>query len=314
MKKKFAIVGLFFSASLLIIYFFLPVNITISERKTVGANLEGVMRFLRTPGNVKKIGTQAITSEKDSTIVYTDGRYDYHIRQFGYNALQLSIHKQTDSIANTLYFVPVNADSFVIQSVFTLQSGKSPLKKISNYFGSKKLQQSIRNFLQITTAFLSKTENLYGVEIKKEKVQFQHFISTKKSFNHPPSTKDIYDLIEAVRGFTFVNNSRELYSPILNIEASDSSSIQVQVAIAVDKQLNGNETFQHKWMMKNGNILVAEVKGGEATIKEGFGNMRNFISDYQKTIMAIPFQMLITNRLQEPDSSKWVTRLYYPVM
>ena len=27
---------------------------------------------------------------------------------------------------------------------------------------------------------------------------------------------------------------------------------------------------------------------------------------------AIPFESLVTNRMQEPDTSKWVTKIYYP--
>ena len=29
---------------------------------------------------------------------------------------------------------------------------------------------------------------------------------------------------------------------------------------------------------------------------------------------AIPFESLITNRLEEPDTSKWVTKIYYPFL
>jgi len=36
--------------------------------------------------------------------------------------------------------------------------------------------------------------------------------------------------------------------------------------------------------------------------------------DYQRAIIAIPFQMLITDRTKETDSTKWITRLYYPVV
>jgi hypothetical protein len=30
--------------------------------------------------------------------------------------------------------------------------------------------------------------------------------------------------------------------------------------------------------------------------------------------MAIPFQSLITDRVKEPDTAKWITKLYAPVL
>jgi hypothetical protein len=60
-------------------------------------------------------------------------------------------------------------------------------------------------------------------------------------------------------------------------------------------------------------VLRAEVKGGNATVEEALHQMKIFISDYQKTAMAIPFESLVTDRSKEPDTSKWITRIYTPV-
>jgi hypothetical protein len=66
--------------------------------------------------------------------------------------------------------------------------------------------------------------------------------------------------------------------------------------------------------MKGGNILTGEVTGGQKQIEEADRQMQLYIMDYQRSIIAIPFQMLITDRTKEPDSTKWITRIYYPVV
>jgi hypothetical protein len=43
------------------------------------------------------------------------------------------------------------------------------------------------------------------------------------------------------------------------------------------------------------------------------GQMKNYISDYQRTVMAIPFQSLVTDRRKEADTTKWLTKLYFPI-
>jgi hypothetical protein len=62
-----------------------------------------------------------------------------------------------------------------------------------------------------------------------------------------------------------------------------------------------------------GNILEAEVRGGEAAVQNGIEELENYKEDHEKTSPAIPFQLLVSDRSKEPDTAKWITRLYYPV-
>ena len=62
-----------------------------------------------------------------------------------------------------------------------------------------------------------------------------------------------------------------------------------------------------------GNILVGEVKGGLSTILNAEKQLANYVFDYGKASPAIPFQSLVTDRSLEADSSKWITRLNYPI-
>ena len=42
--------------------------------------------------------------------------------------------------------------------------------------------------------------------------------------------------------------------------------------------------------------------------------MEQYVSDHKYVRIAIPFQSLVTDRMNEPDSSKWITKIYYPIM
>jgi hypothetical protein len=84
------------------------------------------------------------------------------------------------------------------------------------------------------------------------------------------------------------------------------------VAIPLLKDIPSSEEFTIKKMIL-GNILETIVIGDRQTITNGFESLKNYASDYRKLAPAIPFQSLLTNRLQEKDSTKWKTRLSYPV-
>jgi hypothetical protein len=101
---------------------------------------------------------------------------------------------------------------------------------------------------------------------------------------------------------------------MLNIYKNSDSSYLARVALPVDKKLNDSGNIQYRWMLKGGNILITEVKGGPHQIEKAFGEMANYVEDHGRTAPAIPFQSLVTDRRIEPDTNKWITKVYWPVM
>jgi hypothetical protein len=85
------------------------------------------------------------------------------------------------------------------------------------------------------------------------------------------------------------------------------------VAIPVNKVLRDDDPFAFKRMVP-GNILVAEVNGGKYTIEKALAEMELYIKENKLKPPAIPFESMITDRSREPDTSKWVTRIYYPIL
>jgi effector-binding domain-containing protein len=84
------------------------------------------------------------------------------------------------------------------------------------------------------------------------------------------------------------------------------------LALPVNKILPDEGPFAFKRMVR-GLILVAEIKGGPSTIENAFQVFKTYVEDHNYTEIALPFQSLITDRQAEPDTAKWVTKLYYPV-
>lgn len=85
------------------------------------------------------------------------------------------------------------------------------------------------------------------------------------------------------------------------------------VGLPASRDLPNTATMEQKRMVM-GNILVAEVRGGDAGVREGMRQLEDYVSDHGMVSPAIPFVSLVTDRRQEPDSSRWVSRLYYPIL
>lgn len=296
------------------IYLFIPRNIVISKSMIINANQEGVFRYLRTDSNWQKWWPEETIKNPDGKTIFTFNDHSFSLKKVQHNSFEFNVERNKDTIVSVLYLLPVQLDSFKLQWGTNINTSVNPITKIQRYFLKKDLEKAFEDLLSKMADHFTKTKNIYGLDIKPEKVQFQHFITTKKTFTRFPVTTDVYTMISQIREYITETDAKEENQPILNISTKDSIHFETQVAIPVNKDLPGNNVFASKWMLKGGNILVAEINGDINEINLGFKKMEKYISDYHRTIIAIPFQMLITDRMKEPDSTKWITRLYYPVM
>ena len=171
----------------------------------------------------------------------------------------------------------------------------------------------MNELLQSMKAFLEKTKNIYGVDIKETLVKDSALISTRRQFDHYPNVQEVDSMIQSLKKYIRQNNAIEKNSPMLNVFELGNSRYEAMTAIPVDKALPKTNEFAPKFLLKGGNILEAQIQGGPYTIKKGLEELENYRADYKFNSPAIPYQLLVTDRTKEPDTTKWITRLYYPI-
>jgi hypothetical protein len=313
--KKIIISAIFILLlALAAVYFFIPSKLKISGAVTYQANRESITRFLGEDKNWGKWWPGTITKNAGAKSVFSYNGYNFEIKEILYNAFILKLTKSNDSSASLLKIISLKTDSVGIELETELTTGSSPFSKIAGYSTAKKLKKTFDDILSALQQHTSVIKNIYGFEIKNEKVEMQYLVSTSQTFNHYPATENIYPMITLLRTFINKHNGKEEFFPMLNIETADSINFQARVGVPVNQKLPEEGNISAKMMVKNGNILTAEVTGGPEQIAEAMKQFEKYIQDYQRSIIAIPFQSLITDRSKEPDSNKWVTKIYYPVV
>jgi hypothetical protein len=295
-------------------YALIPRKLAVSSATSFGANRDGVYRFLINDSNWQKWWPGKISSVAKGSFQFTYKGIGLQIQKIFYDVIQLKLGDNDFSSTGFLKIVPYSIDSIAVELSTELVSGANPFSRISGYFRAKKIKHTMDDIVLAIREYTGNLKNIYGVLVKKEKVQYQHLLSANRSFSYYPRTADIYAMIDEVRNYINKSGAQEIFSPMLNIKMVDSTNYLVQVAVPVDRELPQEEGIDSKWMMKGGNILEGEVTGGQKQIDEAAKQIEIYIGDYQRTIIAIPFQMLITDRRKEPDSTKWITRIYYPVV
>jgi len=314
MKKILLVISIVLVLCVLAVYFFVPKKLFISSGVTFHANREGVYRFLAKDSNWQRWWPGTVKKTSTNSLCFTHEGYDFQIDETLYNAIRLKLVKNGDSAGGLLRFIPFTNDSIRVELLSEFDAHSDPFSRIITYLRGKRIEKTFEDVVSSLSKYASDVKNVYGIDIKNEKVQYSNLVSTKQSFSHYPTTEDVYAMITRLRDYINRAGAKELFSPMLNIKRTDSVTYTAQVGLPVDRVLPQKDDITTKWMMMGGNILSGEVTGGQKEIEEAQRQMELYIGDYQRSIIAIPFQMLITDRTKQPDSTKWVTRIYYPVV
>lgn len=309
MKKWIAI----FSLSILLIIgsilFFLPSKSIFSYETQVNCTENAIDRQITNKDLWRFLWPQKNTNKN----IFSFKNCRYRIDKFLLNGFETTIFNQKDSAKATLQIASLNIDSSKLTWTVSFHFTNNPLKRLWQF--SHFRENITTNIQDLSTAlklYFQKEENVYGMKVVNQKVTDSSLISTKKSFTHYPSSLEIYSLINSLKKFIKQKKGIETNYPMLNVHKETTDNYVAMVAIPTNHDLPSEGKFQLKKMVL-GNILMAEIKGGQYRILKGEQELQNYVNDYKKVSPAIPYQSLVTNRLLEMDTTKWITRLYYPI-
>jgi hypothetical protein len=311
MKQTFAVVISIVIIFFGVVYFTLPNKSNVAVSIKANAPLACVQRVLSNKTlSAKwfpKEGKQLFANEfllDDCTVTFVSDNFQNNNVSVKYKDLKAN---------STVIFTPARDSSFTSFN-FQFPNSKNPFTKISNYFTYEHVEKTSQKLLNSLQSFLSKTENIYGITMKKEILKDSTLIALKSSSNNYPTVEDIYKNIEILKTYASANVAKETNPPMLNIFRDGQNGYAFMVALPIDKWLNNSGNIIAKRMLAGGNILESgEIKGGFYTIDNFLKELENFRADVNGMSPAIPYQSLITDRSKESDTSKWVTKLYYPV-
>ena len=305
MKKILITLVLLLVLALAAVYLFIPGKIKIYESVPVKATMTGVSRLLSNESKSHEWwpGGSAFDFNGKSYII------NGHI----FNAFDVTIIKEKDSLDSRINLVLLDDDSMSVDWSLELKTSTNPFNRFLQYKKAKEIQKDLNTILISLKQFAEIPENVYGIVVKKTIVQDSVLISTRRSFDHKPGVQEIDVMIQRLKAYIAQNEAVEKNYPMLNVMMIDNSDYQAMVAIPVDHELPATGEFAPKFLLKSGNILEAQVQGGPYTIEKAFTELENYRSDHNYTSPAIPFQLLVTDRSKEPDTTKWITKLYYPI-
>lgn len=228
------------------------------------------------------------------------------------NTFEIRIHQNEQPINSTLHLIPLTGDSTNIEWRCSFSSGVNPIKRIQHYQQAVSLKKDMAAILSHFKSFAEKKENIYGISFQEVIFKDSLLISTKETMASYPSVADIYSLINALKKYSAAHQAQQTGNPYLNITPLNPFGFQIMTAIPVDRSVPTNSRFFHQRIPLN-RFQVTRVHGGVGAVNLAMQQFQLYIQDYRRTLMALPFQQLITDRSVEPDTARWVTDIYIPL-
>lgn len=200
--------------------------------------------------------------------------------------------------------------SFTLNTVMKLSN--NPFLRFKQFLQLNSAEDDSKRLLYQIQDYFSDVSKVYGYPIEMQKVPNSSYVSTKQTYDHEPTTDEIYALIDEVNEFIAGVEVKIVNYPILNVFREDSATYTAMVAVPTERDIPSSGKFMLKNMML-GNIVVCEVTGDKTVIQKCNEAVKNYVQDHRKTSPAISFERLITNRRTIRDSTKWRTTINYPV-
>ena len=305
-KRLLAFALIFILAAIAGIYIFIPARLAISNSLIVNSTLNSTGRIIIDSNKWKSWWPDTSASG----LIYNN--YKYSPSKGVFNAVEVIIHKNEQQVESRITVLPLNKDSVLLEWRAVIENGNSPFARIGAYNKAADLKNDMAHLLSQLKTFLEKTENIYGTPVIKTKVKDTLLIVTLENFSSIPSTEQVYQLIDRLKAHARKENVPETGYPMLHFLQTGDTHFETMVALPVGRAPKEYGGVSIRRMVP-GNILVTEIIGGPWTIRQSFRQLQNYVGDHRMISPAKPFESLVTDRRSESDTSKWVTKIYYPI-
>jgi len=296
------------------VFIFIPGTLVIHESRSVGTTSGGLDSCLH---NMKKWRQwwpgQHSDSGNDSLFVYEGYTFKLSARYSDGGAIE--IKSNNISLETRIQTITENRDSITVNWDIVLLSGNNPFTRFSRYLYAGKLRKSIKGVFNSLCQFAGKTENIYGFPVERTTFTEVILLAYRFKTDAYPTTEIIYNAVKKLRQYITSLGAEEKYYPMMNTRQVDISKYETMVAISIDKEIQPvGEFFISRMVPMKDRFLATEVTGGPAKIEQAHNAIEKYMRDHSLSAPAIPFEILVTDRNRETDSSTWKTRIFYPSM
>lgn len=295
------------------IYIFIPAKIVITNISSAEATITGEYRYISQEENWEKWWLDADGKSHHKGEPFTYGANEFRISKRSYNAVGIDIRQKGVDIPSFINLVSYVIDSTGAFWACEMPSTFNPFTRLKNYLNAREIRKNMTGVMNNFSAFISKPDNVYGMTIYKTTVHDTLMVSARFMSPHYPTTAQLYGYFDTLKHSIFKQKAIPVGFPIMNLRKMADGSFETQTGMPTNRLLK-NDGKILALRMPPGLFMTADIRGGAYTVDEAMRQLDLFIQEYNRTKIATGFQILITDRRLEPDTTKWITKIKIPIV
>ena len=293
------------------IYFIIPEKIKTTQKINIDATDVNVSRFLVNKRLWAKWWPGQYNAADSSLYAYKGIRYT--LKKSTNERIQVLIKTGDLEIDSWLNYLATEEGMTTVTWITEKQSSLNPFTRIAGFLKIKSTTGDLDEILSHFKKFMQKDINVYGISVKLNKIKDPIVLASTINSKTYPSEALIYSTIENLKQQIAAQQAKVVNYPIMNINHIDDNDYHITIALPIDRLIEPGANAKINKLVKGANILETDVKGGRHTVANAMMQLKKYQQDYRLISPAMPYEQLISNRLTEKDTTKWVTKIYYPI-
>jgi hypothetical protein len=295
------------------IYIFIPAKIVITNISSAEATITGEYRYISQEENWEKWWRDADGNTHKKGEPFTFGTNEFRINRRSYNAVGINIRQSGTNIPSFLNLISFAIDSTGAVWACEMPSTNNPFIRVRNYLKAREIKRNMTGVLRVFSSFISKPNNIYGMTIYKTTVHDTLMVSARFTSANYPTTAQLYGYFDTLKQSIIKQKASPVSFPIMNLRKMPDGSYETQAGMATNRLLKDDGKILALRMVP-GLFMTADIRGGAYTVDEAMKQLDLFIQEYSRVKIATGFQILITDRRSEPDTTKWITKIKIPIV
>ena len=311
MKNVKIVTSLVIVAFIGFFYLYIPTNLKLSTFKISNVHELTVTRLISDAKLLKQSFGTFYDSAKDKIEI---NGIRFAIQPALSNIVGIDIESEHVKKQSFITANSVTKETTAINWFLEFKTTWNPIQRLKDYQEAIKIKKATAQLLNTLNDYVEQTKHIYGFDIKEVTLKDTVLISTKFISKGLPTNAQIYTQAEALNKYLTSFHKKALNNPMVTVLENPSNDYTVMVGVSIDGAVPETDIYRIKKMPVNGKMFVTDVIGGPHAIRNGYDALKNYLLDAKRPSPAVPFELLVTDRNQITDSTKWQTRIYYPVM
>lgn len=312
MKKKIFWFAALFIIAAFAVTLFIPKNLRITRITVINANSKAINRLFENNSNISNWWPvkhkQAVSA---STFAYKQFIFSFtKISDFHFS---VSMVGEKDSIDGNIWLQKLPGDSTVIKWTCNQQAHWLPTARVYNYLKAKKLSETIDELYVFLKQYAENKKQLYGYDIVAENLTDSLVIVHQQKTTKLNLYRQLQTNFAKLNHYIQEKGLRITGNYMSSIQYLQNDSVLVMTGIPANTYAAPEQQINYMQMPPGGHMLTVMYKGMYKDRLTVYKAMEQFISDYDISIVSLPYEKLVHNTIPSSDSSVVELKIYFPV-